>query len=201
MGTEGSTLLGRLLLNYGLVNEAQLQAALQVQEVTQEPLGQVLVSRGTLGLQELELALRAQARLRGKAEAGSPHVLIVDDDPEVGAVLGDILAGAGYSTGVAQNAAEATAALMAPDGTAPSLVLLDLGLPGTDGVSLLSHIRQHMMRRVPVVVLTAHPEMESEIRARALEISAFVVKPASARALVEIVDAAIREGVNTGARI
>src|SRR4030042_1609642 len=56
---------------------------------------------GVLKQQEVEMMLRAQSRLRGKPERIRPHILVVDDDPEVGAVVGDILAGAGYSVGVA----------------------------------------------------------------------------------------------------
>ncbi len=91
-------------------------------------------------------------------------MLIVDDDPEVGAVVGDILAGAGYSVGVAQNGQEALAALSSEDTLTPALIVLDLNMPDTNGLDLLPILRQAVTRPIPVVILTGHAEMETQAR-------------------------------------
>jgi CheY-like chemotaxis protein len=191
MGSDGGALLGTLLLRYGMVTEAQLEAALQAQDTMEEPLGQILVSLGMLNPSELELALRAQARLRGRPDSGLPYVLIVDDDPEVGAVLGEVLTGAGYSVGVARNEPEALAAISARDESAPSVVVLHLGLAGAPGLSVLSDLRSQLGSDLPIVVTSSRPELEAEIRAEGLAVSEFVVRPVRPRALLGVVERAL----------
>ncbi len=191
MGKAQYTLLSQLLLSLGLVTEAVLAEALQTQETTGEHLGQVLTAMGAVTASELELALRAQARLRGRSSSSQPHILVVDDDNEVSAVLGDILSGAGYSAGLAKDAAEAMAAVTASDGVRPVLMVLDLGLPRVSGLSLLSQLRG-MGYRLPVIVLAGSPDEEERNRATELEVIEVLTKPVSARALLEAVEAAIR---------
>jgi CheY-like chemotaxis protein len=195
MSTNADTLLGQLLLNYGMITRHDLEAALDQQEASGEPVGEALVSMDVIEPEELELALRAQARLQARPGRSLPHVLIVDDDPEVGAVLSEILIDAGYSTGVAQNAAEATAAVTSVDATPPVLLVLDLRLPGIGGLTLLARLRR-IGCRVPVVVLTGYPELETEVYARDLQVARVVEKPVSARHLVTVVDEAIRGRVS-----
>ena len=67
------------------------------------------------------------------------RVLVVDDDPDVRDLLDDYLSGQGYEVLTADSAAAARELL---DGEAPNVVLLDVGLPGEDGLSLARHIRE-----------------------------------------------------------
>ena len=165
-------------------------------------MGDVLLELGAVAPRQLERALRAQARLRGRPDSPRPFILVVDDDPEVGAVVGDILAGAGYRVGVAQNEAEAMATVLAPDPPLPAAIVLDLGLPEYGGIELLTILRKAgETRDLPVVVLTGRPDMESTIRERGLAISAFLAKPVSARQLLAVVEAAVQEGMATGAAV
>ena len=187
------TLLGQLLLRCGLISEPDLEEGLRRQQISREPLGQILLATGALSQRDLELALRAQARLRGRGDQARVHLLVVDDDPEVGAVVGDILAGAGYSVGVAQTGDEALAAMAAADGAKPALIVLDLNMPGKSGLELLSLLQQLGGHPVPVIVLTGRGDLEEEVRAQGAQVRAFLAKPTPARDLVKVVDAILSE--------
>jgi CheY-like chemotaxis protein len=192
---HANELLGQLLLDSKTITPEVLGEALRRQESGGQLLGEVLLEMGAVAPPQLEQALRAQARLRGRAELDRPFVLVVDDDPEVGAVVGEILVGAGYRVGVAQNESEALAALLAPDPPRPAAVVLDLGLPQTGGIELLTMLRKMGgTQSLPVVVLTGRPDLQSKLTERGLAISACLAKPASARQLLAAVDAAVREG-------
>jgi len=191
---SGCALLGQLLLTSGAISEEKLAEALREQERRGEPLGKILNRMGTVSEQLLQRALRAQARLRGKPAMAGPFLLVVDDDPEVGAVLAEILEGAGYRVGVAENAWEATAAVMVPAAYRPALVVLDMGLPGRSGLEFLQSMREsHAAGSLPVVVLTGRPDTLTEIERRGLTISEFLAKPTPARRLLEAVETALSE--------
>jgi len=191
---HGSTLLGQVLVSRGLITPEELGQALCQQRWSGEPLGQILMEMGALAPNQLERALQEQARLRSESAAGQPLVLVVEDDPEAGAVEAEILAGAGYQVRVAQNEAEAMAAMMAPDQARPEVMVLDLALPQRGGVELLTVLRKNGgTQRVPVVILSDHPEMEEQLRERGLEVSEFLSKPTPAHRLVEAVRRALRE--------
>jgi CheY-like chemotaxis protein len=192
---DSCALLGQLLLAQGTITPEEMREALRRQQSSGQRIGDILAEIGAVAPRQLERALRVQARLRGKAEEDRPFILVVDDDPEVGAVVADILCGGGYRVGVAQNEAEAMAAVMAPDPPSPAVIVLDLGLPEYGGIELLTVFRKAgQTQSVPVVVLTGRPDLEVEIRNRGLAISAFLAKPVPARQLLEVVEQAIREG-------
>jgi CheY-like chemotaxis protein len=197
----GCALLGQLLLTSGALSEEKLADALEEQEQSGEPLGKILKRMGIVSEQLLDRALRAQTRLRGKPASEGTFLLVVDDDPEVGAVLAEILEGAGYRVGVAENAWEATAAVMVQAAYRPALVVLDMGLPGRSGVDLLQSMRESPgCRSLPVVVLTGRPDMLAEIEKRGLEISEFLAKPVPARRLLEAVETALLQSQLAAAR-
>lgn len=188
------SLLGQLLLDDGLITPTQLAEALRRQTESHAPLGRILVDMGALSASRLEATLRRQARLRGTPRGAGRFILVVDDDPEVSAVVRDILAGAGYRVGVADNETEAVGRALASDEACPALIMLDLGLPGPGGIELLAWLReQEYTRELPVVVLTGNPELEHEIARRRLQISRFLAKPVPASRLIEVVDAVLAE--------
>lgn len=192
---ESTALLGQLLLAAEIITAEELREGLRRQGTTGQRLGDVLLEMGAVAPRQLERTLRVQARLRGRDDQGRSYVLVVDDDHEVGAVVADILEGGGYRVGVAQNESEALAAAIAPDPPRPAAIVLDLGLPQHGGIELLTVLRKTgATQSLPVVVLTGRPDLESDIRERGLAISAFLAKPVSARQLLEVVEAAIREG-------
>jgi CheY-like chemotaxis protein len=190
---HANALLGQLLLGSEIITPEELREALRRQTSSGHLLGDILVEMGAMAPRQLERALRAQARLRGRPDSTRSFILVVDDDPEVGAVVGDILEGAGYRVGVAQNEAEALAALLTPDPVPPAAVVLDLGLPQTGGIELLTVLRKMGDTQcLPVVILTGRPDLEIKLRERGLAISGLLAKPVSARQLLAAVEGALR---------
>lgn len=115
------------------------------------------------------------------------HVLIVEDEPRLAAVLGEYLQAAGYSH---HWIADGARALDAVHTQAPDLVLLDVMLPNRDGMTICRDLRA--ASTVPVIMVTARAE---EIdRLLGLEIGAddYICKPFSPREVVARVHAVLR---------
>lgn len=108
--------------------------------------------------------------------AGPPaRVLVVDDDPTVSDVVLRYLERAGYQV---DRAADGLAALAAVDRAAPDLVVLDLMLPGIDGLEVCRRLRQRAVT-VPVIMLTALGEESDRILGLRLGADDYVTKPFS----------------------
>ncbi len=129
-----------------------------------------------------------QAAMPGRAGSRKPLVLVVDDDPQA----------LGYTRGVLENAGYQSVVTGDPDkvrnlieARRPDLVLLDLLLPGTDGIKLMEGMPSLSER--PVIFLSAYGR--DETIARALEIGAadYVVKPFSPTELIARIRAALRK--------
>lgn len=88
-------------------------------------------------------------------------------------------------------AVDGLAGLDAAIGTGVDLVLLDLMLPGRDGLEVLAHIRQRISER-PVIILTARGGEDDRVRGLDMGADDYVVKPFSARELLARVDAVLR---------
>lgn len=108
----------------------------------------------------------------------SSRLLIVEDDRDLASNLIDFLSLHGYSIDYAADGDAALARLAAIE---YDLVILDLMLPGVDGMSLCSHIRQQMHSRVPIVMLTAKDGIDTKISAFDIGADDYVIKPASLR--------------------
>ena len=196
---HSGSLLGEVLLAAGAVTIEQLNEALERQTKSGGSLGQILIEMGTVDPVRLHQAIRTQARLRGRQDDGRTYILVVDDDPEVDAVVRDILEGAGYRVGIAQDGAEALAVVMSGEDTPPALVLLDVGLPGNNGVEILSRLRSlEAGSELPVVVVTGNPDWQAEIHDRGLAISDFLTKPVNVRQLLQAVESALAGGQSGG---
>ena len=131
---------------------------------------------------------RGAARHRRTSRAGLRRVLAVDDDPWTLRQVRDSLTNAGYEPHVTGDPEE-VASLM--ESFAPDVVLLDLMLPGTDGIELMSSILAEY--DVPVMFLSAY--VQDEVIARAFEMGAvdYVIKPFSPVELAARVRAALRK--------
>ena len=127
---------------------------------------------------------------RGEAPEAVP-ILVVDDDPETLRHVRDTLAEAGYAPLVTGDHRELSRIIRAEK---PRLVLLDLMLPGTDGVELMQTVPE--LARLPVIFISGYGR--DETIARALEAGAddYVVKPFSPTELTARIRAALRRRSN-----
>ena len=111
------------------------------------------------------------------------RVLVVDDDPEIVTFLCTLLELEGLQASVATSA---PAALEQLRHAQPSLVLLDIAMPGQDGLELCRALkRDPVTRGVPVFVISARPGREVVERALAAGAEAFIRKPFENHELIE----------------
>jgi two-component system, OmpR family, KDP operon response regulator KdpE len=115
------------------------------------------------------------------------RVLVVEDEPEIRAIVRLLLEGEGYRVAEAENAERA---LIAARTEKPDLVLLDLGLPDGDGLQVVRGIRA--WSPMPIVVLSARTLEEQKILALDAGADDYVTKPFSAPELLARARAALR---------
>lgn len=108
----------------------------------------------------------------------SKRVLIVDDDPAQRRILEEVIKRLGYQTKTAASGDKALDILLGPDAAGISLVLLDLVMPGTDGLDVLSKVNGKP-GIPPIIVETANGSIDAAINAMRAGAIDFVVKPAS----------------------
>ncbi len=116
-------------------------------------------------------------------------ILVVDDEPTIGEVVSRYLERAGYATRVA---ADGDSALELHSERAADLIVLDLMLPGVDGLDVMRRIRKDRTRRPAFILLTAKGEESDRIVGLSLGADDYVVKPFSPAELVARVDAVLR---------
>ena len=122
-----------------------------------------------------------------------PSALVVDDDPTVGEVVGAYLARAGFEV---HRAADGATALDLAARTSPDVVVLDLMLPGVDGLEVCRRLRRDQPA-VPVLMLTALGEETDRIHGLEVGADDYVTKPFSPRELVLRVQAILRRARET----
>ena len=115
-------------------------------------------------------------------------MLVVDDEPTIREVVSRYLERAGYETRVAGDGA---GALKAVEERAPDLIVLDLMLPGIDGLEVMRRVRDGD-RAGAIILLTAKGEENDRIVGLRLGADDYVVKPFSPGELVARVDAVLR---------
>ena len=119
-------------------------------------------------------------------------ILVVDDEPTITDVVSRYLERAGYSTRIAGDGAHA---LRLAGESRPDLVVLDLMMPGMDGLEVMRRLREH--ERISVILLTAKGEHTDRIIGLRLGADDYVVKPFSPAELVARVDAVLRRVDNS----
>lgn len=117
------------------------------------------------------------------------HVLIVDDDRGIRELLADYLEKNGTRVSVAANGREMRAVLA--DG-APDLIVLDLMLPGDDGLVLCRELRAGKFRAVPVLMLTARSEETDRIVGLEMGADDYLAKPFAVRELLARIKSVLR---------
>ena len=121
-------------------------------------------------------------------------ILVVDDDPDLLALVGFALAQAGF---VVVKAVDVPSALRVFAQESPDLAILDINLPGGNGFEICAAIRKQS--RVPVMMLTARGEEEDLVRALDLGADDYLTKPFIPRTLLARVRALLRRaGLETG---
>jgi len=116
-------------------------------------------------------------------------VLVVDDERTIVEIVGRYLERAGYE---AQGAADGPEALRLAELHRPDLVVLDLMLPGIDGIEVMRQLRERPGDPVAVILLTARGEESDRLVGLRRGADDYVVKPFSPRELVARVDAVLR---------
>ena len=110
-------------------------------------------------------------------------ILIVDDEQSIRDSLAGLLADEGYATQCAADGEEGLKALRGGQGVDPDLVLLDIAMPGRDGVDILEEMRR-TRPELPVVMMSGHATIETAVRATQLGAYDFIEKPLSVEKLL-----------------
>jgi DNA-binding NtrC family response regulator len=116
------------------------------------------------------------------------HVLVIDDERDIRELVREILQDEGYEVSVAEDAAQAREArrLRRPD-----LILMDVWLPDTDGLTLLREWSQQGGVDAPVIMISGHGTVETAVEATKLGAYDFVEKPLSLSKLLLVVQRAL----------
>jgi len=118
----------------------------------------------------------------------APHILVVDDEPDIRESVRDILEDESYSVATAENAAAARQALR---DRRPELILLDIWMPDVDGISLLKEWAEGGGLPCPVIMMSGHGTVETAVEATRLGAYDFLEKPLSLAKLLLTVERAL----------
>ena len=114
------------------------------------------------------------------------RILVVDDEPNNQRILNYTLNKAGYETLTAGNG---EAALDLLNEESADLAILDVAMPGMDGITLLQHIRtMRQDENLPVIILTGSGDDTERIRAEEAGVQSFLTKPASSKTILDTVN-------------
>jgi DNA-binding NtrC family response regulator len=116
------------------------------------------------------------------------HVLVVDDEADIRALIQEILSDEGYEVTVAADAGQARAARAE---NKFDLILLDIWMPDTDGITLLREWSEDGDLSCPVVIMSGHGTVDTAVEATRLGAFDFVEKPLSLAKLLRTVEAAL----------
>lgn len=120
--------------------------------------------------------------------AQTPRILVVDDEPDIRRLVCEILEDEGYQVATAENAGAARELKKAK---APDLILLDIWMPDTDGITLLKEWVAEEAMLCPVVMMSGHGSVEAAVEATRLGAYDFLEKPLSLAKLLLIVERAL----------
>jgi len=113
------------------------------------------------------------------------NILVVDDELGIRDLLSEILFDEGHQVELAENAAQAREARQ---NLRPDLVLLDIWMPDTDGVSLLKEWAASGLLNMPVIMMSGHATIDTAVEAVKIGAQAFLEKPITLQKLLKAVE-------------
>ncbi|PJM86676.1 response regulator [Achromobacter ruhlandii] len=119
------------------------------------------------------------------------RILVVDDEVGIRELLSEILYDEGHTVELAENAAQARAARLR---MRPDLVLLDIWMPDTDGVSLLKEWGSQGLLDMPVIMMSGHATIDTAVEATRIGAMDFLEKPITLQRLLKTVAAGLARG-------
>jgi CheY-like chemotaxis protein len=138
--------------------------------------------------------LEAVRQALAVVEKAEPQkLLVVDDDPDIRALMSEALAFHGYEIFTATNGQDALDQIPECE---PDLLLLDIKMPGIDGYEVIRRLKsQEATRSIPIIVITASPVDKDRDRVRVLGMGAtqYITKPLSIESLVREIKKAVAE--------
>jgi DNA-binding NtrC family response regulator len=119
------------------------------------------------------------------------NILVVDDEMGIRELLSEILGDEGHAVTLAENAQQARLARAAG---APDLVLLDIWMPDTDGVTLLKEWQRDGLLTMPVIMMSGHATIDTAVEATRIGALNFLEKPIAMQKLLKAVQAGLARG-------
>ena len=116
------------------------------------------------------------------------NILVVDDELGIRDLLSEILNDEGHSVDLAENATQARAARVSGS---YDLVLLDIWIPDTDGISLLKEWATGGLLTMPVIMMSGHATIDTAVEATRIGAQSFLEKPITLQKLLKAVDQAL----------
>jgi CheY-like chemotaxis protein len=111
----------------------------------------------------------------------TPQILVVDDNPTNLKLVSEVLENAGYQVFKAENA---ESAVLVIERRVPDLILMDIALPGMDGLTLTRKLKaEAATREIQIVALTAFAMKGDDLRAREAGCDGYITKPIDTRTL------------------
>lgn len=120
------------------------------------------------------------------------NILVVDDELGIRDLLSEILSDEGHQVELAENAADARAAR---NRSKPDLVLLDIWMPDTDGVTLLKEWSASGLLSMPVIMMSGHATIDTAVEATKIGAIAFLEKPITLQKLLKAVELGLTKSV------
>ncbi len=124
------------------------------------------------------------------------QIMVVDDEVGIRELLSEILADEGHQVRLAQNASEARQLRLR---VRPDLVLLDIWMPDTDGITLLKEWAERGQLTMPVVMMSGHGTIDTAVEATRIGAYAFLEKPIALQKLLSTVGNALTHTVQSPA--
>src|SRR5690606_22096667 len=112
------------------------------------------------------------------------NILVIDDEMGIRELLSEILGDEGHAVATAENAQQARELRVS---SSPDLILLDIWMPDTDGVTLLKEWQREGLLTVPVIMMSGHATIDTAVEATRIGALNFLEKPIAMQKLLKAV--------------